>query len=839
VNKLTAAIPRTFVFIIIFLFCMSCQADPIINDLQSDNPVIWADAADTLSKSRDPRVLEPLIDGLKNENRHVRKKAAEGLGNMGDPRGTEPLIAALDDEYWEVRKKSVEALGKIKDEKAIAPLISSLNDSDHDVRFGAARALQKIGKPATGPLVVALKRRESMIRKGAATTLSKIGWRPANTAEAITLLLAGQSWDELTSIGAGAVSPLVEALEDKDGNVREGAAGALKKIGNPAIKPLVTVLESKNGVVRKEAADILIKLGWKPSNTKERVLFLIANQEWNDIAKTGTLVIPYLKVTLKDEDSKIRKNAAETLEKIGWRPSTEEEKAYFLLANQKLEDLAKMEQLGTDLLIIALQDNDDDIRKKALRALGKKGDTRGLPPIVAALKDENPEIRFESAAALKKIGTEGSVKPLISVLEDESAKVREEATEALAAIGSPAVELLIALLAEGRKNSRRSAAGALGTIGDTKSIGPLIAALNDEDWKVVKASALSLGKIGAVSALDPIIALLEEKDPNIREGAAEALGKIGDKRAVPSLIDALADESGFVRGKAAGSLGELGDKSSLESLKHALKDNNGSVRKEAAKALAKMEWDPSASDEDDRITYLISNERWDELIKTGTPAVDKLIDAANDDDENVRAKSAWTLGEIKDPTAIEPLIEALKDDDTTVRAEASLALEHMGSPSVQPLIESLEDKALRKKSLVLLGKIGDERAVAPIVKKLNDWNLNVEAAEALAALGWKPASERERVLWLVATRNAKSLDKNWNTTKDVLLKEIENPDAVAVENALLAFDFIGKAEIVPLLVEKLASSGTETMAETYLNCGNPELEEAARKWAEKRGYKIK
>jgi hypothetical protein len=65
------------------------------------------------------------------------------------------------------------------------------------------------------------------------------------------------------------------------------------------------------------------------------------------------------------------------------------------------------------------------------------------------------------------------------------------------------------------------------------------------------------------------------------------------------------------------------------------------------------------------------------------------------------------------------------------------------------------------------------------------------------------------------------------------------PDSVAVENALLAFDFIGKAEIVPLLVEKLNAAGTETMAEAYLNCGNPELEEAARKWAEKRGYKIK
>jgi HEAT repeat protein len=838
VNKSSRANPRIFVLIVISLFCMSCQADPI-NDLKSDNPVIWAQAADAFSKKRDPRVLQPLIDGLKNENRHVRKKAAEGLGNMGDPRGTEPLISALDDEYWEVRKRAVEALGKIKDEKAIDPLVSSLNDRDHDVRFWAARALEKIGNPAIGPLVMALKNRESMIRKGAADALSTIGWQPANPGETITFLLAKQSWDELASIGAAALDSLVERLEDNDGDIRKGAAGALEKIGNPAIEPLVKILESKNSAVRKEAADILNMMGWKPSNTKEQVLLHLANQRWDAIVKTGTPAIPSLSVALKDKDSGIRKNAADALEKIGWRPSTEEEKAWFLLANQNFDDLSKRGSLGTDLLIIALQDKDDDIRKKALRALGKKGDPREVLPIAAALKDGNPEIRLESASALKRTGDEGAVKPLIDTLEDENAKVREEAAGALAAIGSPSVAPLINVLAVGRKTSRQYAARALGTIGDARSIEPLITALKDEDWKVVKASALSLGKIGATSALDPLIALLEEKDPNIREGAAEALGKIGDRRAVPPLIDALADESSFVREKAAESLGALGDKSSLESLKHTLKDNNGSVRKEAAKALAKMDWEPSASDLDDRITYLISNERWDELITVGTPAVNQLINALEDDDETVRRKSAWILGEIRDPAAVETLIKALKDDDAEVRAAASIALEQMGSPSVHPLIVSLEEKDLRKTSIVILGKIGDERAVAPIVKKLNDRNLHVEAVTALNALGWKPGSERERVLWWVASRNAESLSINWNTTKDVLLKEIENPDAVAVENALSAFDFIGKAEIVPLLVEKLNATGTGTMAEAYLNCGNPKLQKAARNWAEKRGYKIK
>jgi len=837
-NKSTKSIPRVFSLVFLSLFLTSCQADPI-NDLKSDNPVIWAQAADALSKTRDPRVLQPLILGLQNENRHVRKKAAEALGNMGDARGAEPLIAALNDEYWEVRKKSVEALGKIKDEKAIPPLIASLNDRDHDVRFGASRALQQIGRPAIEPLVTALKDRASIVRKGAATTLNTIGWRPVNGEERITFLLAQQNWDELQAIGAAAVQPLVEALEDADSAVRRGAAGALKRIGAPSIEPLVTVLTSRNSMMRKEAADILTIVGWKPSTTKERVLLCIANQKWDEIVKAGTPAIPSLTATLKDSDSNIRRNAAEVLENIGWHPSTEEEISYFLLAKQHFDDLAKRGSMGTNLLIIALHDKENIIRMKALRTLGKAGDPLSIPLIAEALKDKNLDIRLEAVEALKGIANADGVNPLVNALEDENANVREKAAEALATIGSPSVEPLISVLSEGRKSSRRSAARALGTIGDERSIEPLITALKDEDWRVVKISALSLGEIGDTSALAPLITLIVAKDPNIREGAAESLGNMGDTRAVPSLIDALADESGFVRTKAAESLGILGDKSALESLKQALKDTNSSVRKEAAQALAKMNCAPSALDHDDRITYLILNERWDDLITIGTPAANQLINALDDDDETLRANSARTLGKIKDPGAIEALITALKDDNTEVRAEASLALEQIGSSSVHRLIATLEDETLRKTSMVILGKIGDERAIIPIVKMLNDWSLNAEAAEALTALGWKPAVESERVYWWIARRDVKNLDKNWNTTRDILLKEIESPNAVAVEYALSAFDFIGREEIVPSLIEKLNASGTETMAEAYLNSGNAELEKAARSWAEKRGYTIK
>ena len=55
--------------------------------------------------------------------------------------------------------------------------------------------------------------------------------------------------------------------------------------------------------------------------------------------------------------------------------------------------------------------------------------------------------------------------------------------------------------------------------------------------------------------------------------------------------------------------------------------------------------------------------------------VEGLIEALKDEDSNIRWRTVYALGEIKDARAVGPLTEALKEKDSGVRWQAAEALE--------------------------------------------------------------------------------------------------------------------------------------------------------------------
>ncbi len=128
----------------------------------------------------------------------------------------------------------------------------------------------------------------------------------------------------------------------------------------------------------------------------------------------------------------------------------------------------------------------------------------------------------------------------------------------------------------------------------------------------------------------------------------------------------------------------------------------------------------------------------------GPPDVDKmekknnikgLIKALrNGRDWGVNREAAEALGKIGDPRAVEPLIAVIKDEGIS---EAARALGKIGdSRAVAPLIAVLKDKNLRKDAVEALGKIGGP-AVDPLIAALKDEDRHVRraAAEALGKIG--------------------------------------------------------------------------------------------------------
>ncbi len=146
---------------------------------------------------------------------------------------------------------------------------------------------------------------------------------------------------------------------------------------------------------------------------------------------------------------------------------------------------------------------------------------------------------------------------------------------------------------------------------------------------------------------------------------------------------------------------------SVEPLIAALSNQNPGIRKEAASVLGQI---------------------------GNTTAIPALIETLADPDRTVRIDVVKALAALGVP-AIAPLMQVFREGDVRTRTGAMEALWMLGQPATTPLIMVLKDDQsdVRKRAALLLGEIGDQKAVDHLTGLLSDENVSVrrEAFEAL------------------------------------------------------------------------------------------------------------
>jgi len=209
-----------------------------IDLLKDPDWVVRREAAITLGEMGDERCVEPLCRALRDGDWQVREVAIEGLGQIGSP-AVELLIKLLRD--WDVRKYAIAALGKIRDERVLDPLMLQLRNDEF--KDDAVNALVELGGPAVARLINALKDKDENVRKQAVLALGRIK-------------------------NVEAIDPLIDMLADSDWFTRLTAAAALEAIGDDrgrdAIKPL---MKDPDLVVRMRVERILAKWKKQPATT--------------------------------------------------------------------------------------------------------------------------------------------------------------------------------------------------------------------------------------------------------------------------------------------------------------------------------------------------------------------------------------------------------------------------------------------------------------------------------------------------------------------------------------------------------------------------------------------
>lgn len=249
------------------------------------------------------------------------------------------------------------------------------------------------------------------------------------------------------------------------------------------------------------------------------------------------------------------------------------------------------------------------------------------------------------------------------------------------------------------------------------AVDDLVEALAGRDAGLSESARILLLRMGP-AAVPRLSQLLGSTHPATRQWIADLLGDIRHPGAVPALTEAARGEYFTVRARAASTLAKIGDASAVPTLAALLADPEPTVRIAAALAVGVFRAPASI-----------------------VPLSDLLLE---DREIEVRQAAAQALAETRLPEAIPYFIESMADSfwwyERENAAQVMLdALTKFGADAVMPLTDALRhnEATVRRSAAIVLGRIGDARAVEALGMTLYDLHDEVgrAAAESLAGFG--------------------------------------------------------------------------------------------------------
>jgi HEAT repeat protein len=309
---------------------------------------------------------------------------------------------------------------------------------------------------------------------------------------------------------------------------------------------------------------------------------------------------------------------------------------------------------------------------------------------------------------------------------------------------------------------------------------------------------------------------LSSPDDEMRRLAVERLLALPVAEALPHLLQALGDSSWRVRKAVVERLVDHGDKDGVGSaLISALADGENSGRRNSA---------------------------FEALVGLGKVMTPRLLESLHSDDVDVRKLVVDVLAGIGDPDANEAMIAMLDDPDPNVRGAAADALGVFGEEAagramhrvavnsqedslvrlsalrglariehdlcVDELSPVLGDSLLRPAAYALLGQVGDDAAVACLLKGVTSASRASRESAMAALLRILANSDDGRIDWLVGQIRATA------AASDSLVENIVEriPDADLATRMTL-IQFLGLTEDPACVVPILEAGADEAIAE--------------------------
>lgn len=655
---------------------------------------------------------------------------------------------------------------------------------DPDLRQAAIATADTLGKEGFDIILSGLFDRDPDVAAESASILERRDLVPDTPKERAQYLYVRKKWNELVHIGKAGTPILLRTLKDGDQPTRRAVIKALGKSKNPEMlhvlhrylgdpDPLIvgdvvaaiaeiggpdaeTTLEkclnARYPLIRMEASWGLQRMGWKPKNDQQRVMSLLAREDWAGLAAMGKNAIPALINALRETHSAVRAGATETLRNIG--PTAIHALRQVaassdpLLAKVARNALAEIEKKNQQLMadshakpVDSRKYNDElTASLKARESFNKVRKQSGKPqPAVheAAVKPPEPDL------SKKKYADELAAS--VKAQEEFRKKVPQkpfQVTEKPTPVPEAAKKDLEVndIILKGLNEALRKMYGDIGPrvpMGDEVELKPKKEAeaevtLTESSIKAEPAPVpLPIPKKEEeeeepeeMDNFEKLVASLSDRDTNIRISACYAL-RLYRERAVPPLIRALHDPIASVKVAAIESLGEIADPEAKEFLMGCIRDDEPDVQIAAVTALG------GYMDDDviHMLVTLLGHDHYriitaasDALVKIRYPALPALAGALNHTFMRIRTNAAATLGKMEDQDVVPILMKFLEDPSEEMRVAIAKALARIGYPALRPLAGMVVGGSRIQKLTALdtLGRMSEDEATAAIRPALGD-----------------------------------------------------------------------------------------------------------------------
>lgn len=456
----------------------SASAPLLMKMVQDQDTDVRKFVIDVMGGIGDPIFVSALLQALDDPEVNVASAAAEQLGALGDTEAAEHLMQAIlvrdevlfrfsalgalgllakplpvpealvklaDQDIF--RKAVYECLGTISDESSFKLLLNGLSCRQKNSRAAAVKALYRIYGRTSVASQTKIREALHLLKENDIITglLELFDNRDGALTEALL-------WISVMTRNARFIPLLIEAHADE--RTANASLTALKSFGREALHEIISRYSTLDESGRTGLCILIAECGYSgfddviqealhdPSAQVRKAAAMAAG-------KLGLItLIPDLISLIDDGDAHVYAAAVSALQSLvtSGRPALLAEVSHFCSSrvphHRKAAALLLVSLGERDRLLLLIKDEDPQVRKAAVSAIGDNRVETSASMLLLALADEDPDVRIAVADALGNLRDTTALDALEHALNDEDAWVQAAVLKAMARI-EPARALLI------------------------------------------------------------------------------------------------------------------------------------------------------------------------------------------------------------------------------------------------------------------------------------------------------------------------------------------------------------------------------------------------------------